>query len=86
MGKNMTLIEVLRGGRQCDNDGVEIIMSRQACLEAADEIEKLHRIGEALIYANDRGQGLQWQDAMKELSIALGHNAVLSGKPPRTEI
>lgn len=41
MGKNMTLTEVLRGGRQCDNDGVEIIMSRQACLEAADEIEKL---------------------------------------------
>jgi len=44
MGKNMTLTEVLRGGRQCDNDGVEIIMSRQACLGAADEIEKLRGI------------------------------------------
>jgi len=48
MGKNMTLIEVLRGGRQCDNDGVEIIMSRQACLEAADEIEKLRAALEAI--------------------------------------
>ena len=35
------LTEVLRGGRQCDEDGVEIIMSRQACHEAADEIERL---------------------------------------------
>ena len=33
------LVEVLRGGRQCDEDGVEIIMSRQACCEAADIIE-----------------------------------------------
>jgi hypothetical protein len=33
------LVEVLRGGRQCDEDGVEIIMSRQACREAADIIE-----------------------------------------------
>lgn len=30
------LIDVLRGGRQCDEEGAEIIMSRQACLEAAD--------------------------------------------------
>jgi hypothetical protein len=37
----MSLCDVLRGGRQCDNDGAEIIMSRQACLEAADEIERL---------------------------------------------
>ena len=37
----MQLTEVLRGGRQCDEDGVEIIMSRQACHEAADEIERL---------------------------------------------
>lgn len=37
----MTLIEVLRGGRQCDEDGTEIIMSRQACVEAADEIVRL---------------------------------------------
>lgn len=33
------LIDVLRGGRQCDEDGTEIIMSRQACCEAADIIE-----------------------------------------------
>ena len=37
----MELTEVLRGGRQCDEDGTEIIMSRQACVEAADEIERL---------------------------------------------
>ena len=37
----MTLIEVLRGGRQCDEDGTEIIMSRQACHEAADQIVRL---------------------------------------------
>lgn len=37
----MELTEVLRGGRQCDEDGVEIIMSRQACCEAADVIENL---------------------------------------------
>lgn len=30
------LIAVLRGGRQCDEEGVEIIMSRQACCEAAN--------------------------------------------------
>lgn len=37
----MQLTEVLRGGRQCDEDGVEIIMSRQACHEAADQIVRL---------------------------------------------
>ena len=39
--KPMTLSDVLRGGRQCDEDGVEIIMSRQACCEAADTIDRL---------------------------------------------
>ena len=38
----MQLTEVLRGGRQCDEDGAEIIMSRQACHEAANEIERLN--------------------------------------------
>ena len=37
----LELTEVLRGGRQCDEDGVEIIMSREACHVAADEIERL---------------------------------------------
>lgn len=37
----MELTDVLRGGRQCDEDGVEIIMSREACHVAADEIERL---------------------------------------------
>lgn len=35
------LIACLRGGRQCDEDGAEIIMSRQACCEAADILESL---------------------------------------------
>jgi hypothetical protein len=30
---------VLRGGKQCDEDGEEIIMSRQACCVAADMLE-----------------------------------------------
>jgi len=40
----MQLTEVLRGGRQCDEDGTEIIMSRQACHEAANEIERLQSL------------------------------------------
>lgn len=37
--KHAELIKVLRGGRQCDEEGAEIIMSRQACLEAADALQ-----------------------------------------------
>jgi hypothetical protein len=37
----LELTEVLRGGRQCDEDGVEIIMSREACHVAANEIDQL---------------------------------------------
>ena len=37
----MTIQEVLRGGRQCDEDGTEIIMSRQACVEAADLLDQM---------------------------------------------
>jgi hypothetical protein len=36
----MELTDVLRGGRQCDEDGTEIIMSREACVVAADLIER----------------------------------------------
>lgn len=36
---NTELIATLRGGRQCDADGTEVIMSRQACVEAADALE-----------------------------------------------
>lgn len=45
----MRLTEVLRGGRQCDEDGAEIIMSRQACVEAADMIDRMYQ---ALTTAN----------------------------------
>ena len=41
INKPMTLSDVLRGGRQCDEEGEEIIMSRQACCEAADTIDRL---------------------------------------------
>lgn len=36
-----TLSEILRLGRQHDPDGVEVVMSRQACEEAADQVETL---------------------------------------------
>jgi hypothetical protein len=39
--KLQDLIDCLRGGRQCNEDGAEIIMSRQACVEAADLLEQL---------------------------------------------
>jgi hypothetical protein len=35
----MTIIEALRNGEQCDEDGVMCIVSRQACHEGADMIE-----------------------------------------------
>jgi hypothetical protein len=35
------LIEALKSGTQCDTDGVMCIVSRQACHEAADRIERL---------------------------------------------
>lgn len=47
----MELTEVLRGGRQCDEDVTEIIMSRQACVEAANEIERLRTEVNALKYS-----------------------------------
>lgn len=41
-----SLTEALRRGlrRQCDEDGVMCIVSRQACREAADKIERMERI------------------------------------------
>jgi len=35
-----TLVKLLRGGTQADEDGIIVKMSRQACLEAADLIEQ----------------------------------------------
>ncbi len=35
------MLDALRNGQQCDEDGVMCIVSRQACHEAADEIERL---------------------------------------------
>lgn len=37
----MTLIEALRDYKQADKDGVIVLVSRQACDEAADEIVRL---------------------------------------------
>ena len=39
----MTLIEVLRSGKQADPDGVMVTLSRQAVEEAADLIERQQR-------------------------------------------
>lgn len=41
MTKTMTLVQVLRSGRQADPDGVEVRISRQAVEEAAQAIEHL---------------------------------------------
>jgi len=38
------MINALRNGHQCDEDGVMCIVSRQACHEAADEIEELRAV------------------------------------------
>lgn len=48
--------------------------------ECLDEIELLRKICVALIEADERGQGLPWQEAMKELYIALGYNAGETGE------
>jgi hypothetical protein len=37
--KPTSLTDALRSGQQCNEDGVMCIVSRQACHEAADEIE-----------------------------------------------
>jgi len=65
----MELTDVLRGGRQCDEDGVEIIMSRQACVEAADELDRLRtelaRLKEQNALLTVQVQGLR--DALEDL-------------------
>ena len=38
------LAKVLRSGRQCDESGEEVIMSRQACCEAADLLDSFDKI------------------------------------------
>lgn len=38
------LTEALRNGQQADEDGVMCVVSRQACHEAADRIDRLERI------------------------------------------
>lgn len=43
------MIEALRSGTQCDEEGVMVIVSRQACHEAADEIERLRLKNEHLL-------------------------------------
>ena len=37
----MSLTEHLRNGQQCDEDGVMCIVSRQACHEAADDLDRM---------------------------------------------
>lgn len=38
------LVTALRSGKQADEDGVMCVVSRQACHEAADKIDRLERI------------------------------------------
>lgn len=60
----MKLTDVLRGGRQCDEDGVEIIMSRQACCEAAERIEALEAALAELVALKDLKTRLEKLHAM----------------------
>lgn len=79
VAQHKELVNVLRGGRQCDEDGVEIIMSREACWEAAAIIESIappapaaltdERIKDALLqyccqYFQDDDGGLPLVDAL----------------------
>ena len=48
MNNVLELAQVLRGGRQIDEDGTEIGMSRQACWEAAEAVEELVALKEAI--------------------------------------
>lgn len=75
----MSLTDHLRNGQQCDEDGVMCIVSRQACHEAADEIERLRPLAEAWVkhletaYENSKDDGAfyhDWQDALKQLNGA----------------
>jgi len=52
---SMTLSDVLRKGRQADPEGVEVIMSRQACEEAADLLEHCTCGGAKTNHANESG-------------------------------
>ena len=61
------LTEVLRGGRQCDEDGTEIIMSRQACHEAADQIVRLRSALAGLIGADTETELQQMEVAIRML-------------------
>lgn len=62
----MELTDVLRGGRQCDEDGVEIIMSRQACVEAADELDHL-RAENASLKAENENLYTRYNKLVEEL-------------------
>lgn len=68
MNDALTLPQVLRQGRQYDPEGIEVVMSREACETAADELERLQspasnlgctkahhfRVGECLACERDR--------------------------------
>ena len=52
------LTEALRNGQQADEDGVMCVVSRQACHEAADRIDRLERVV-AEIWKSFYGQNMQ---------------------------
>jgi hypothetical protein len=52
------LTEALRSGQQCDEYGVMCIVSRQACHEAADKIDRLERVVRE-IWESLYGQNMQ---------------------------
>jgi hypothetical protein len=56
--KMSNLTEALRSGKQADEDGVVCVVSRQACHEAADRIDRLERVVEE-IWKSFYGQNLE---------------------------
>jgi hypothetical protein len=63
MTNEMTLVQVLRSGRQADPDGVEVRISRQAVEEAANEIDDLRAQLREWVKANGPGG---WIDDLRK--------------------
>lgn len=63
-----TLSEILRLGRQHDPDGVEVVMSRQACEEAAHQIETLAAYQQRAERLFECLQGLEYRVSVSAVS------------------
>lgn len=64
------LVKALRSYQQADEDGVMVLVSRQACEEGAAEIERLRGYVEKLTGAAEHG-GIAWMPVVNEIRAAL---------------